>query len=237
MIRYSLLLFFLSILLQASDEKIEQDIDSLFHMAHSVEKEELHIKEWQVTYRDQVNEGVVPDLVGFFNDQEKLDIEQNEHGMTYRIEDRNQIGNVNYSLILPKNSHDSARLIVHFSGVKWKEKEVIDFIRKKERIIEQFFSNSTAVFTCITAEENGIMKNGNSVRKIEENLNLVHMFTQFDDKRSANTVKEYYGYNRLWKDKIPIGESHINVQIVIKHNEYTERNLVTIGTPIILNEY
>lgn len=212
--------------------------DELFNIAQVVQNQNLIIDEWELIYKDKINGNNLNAIINFLNkhNETKKDINENHTAYTLIEKADNVPIDLIYNLLIPNNFHDSAHITITIKGTEWNYDKNYEFIRENSQLFNQFLTNSSSVFTCLSATDSVIIGTGISLKKLRDEFNLLHSFTQFDNNIESKYIEEIYGYNPNWNSKLLTEQSPVNIQIALKQDE-NKRNLVTIGTPIILNEY
>lgn len=234
--RTVLFFIFLSLFFQYDQMTQPSFTNELTEMAQAVQKQNLNIYEWDITYRDKVNKSLVYKITETLKTKEK-DIQKYKDYVKYIFTEKDNQKEVTtvYNIVVPHKT-EQADVTITVSGENLDGYNQINFIQEKIETVNKFLTNSPSIFTCLSAKDSGIIESGISTKNIMDELNVLHRLTQFDKHVESKYKKEIYGYQSNWNEQIIIDHSPINVQIVLERDK-NKRNLITIGTPIILNEY
>lgn len=235
--RKIMLAFIMMTMLQTTSQNEQLLSDELIDIVEVIQSESLIIDEWEIVYRDTISKNKTNSLIQFLHDKNNMTQEKHTDHVLYSAVEKmpkSQM-NVTYDLIIPNISYD-ARFTVTLSGEGWNETFINDLIRQNHNLANQNIKNSPSIFTCLSASDSAIIKNGISMKKISDKFKLLHNFTQFDNNMESKYIGEVYGYNPQWTNRLKIEDDPLNIQIALQQDE-EKRNFITIGTPIILSEY
>ncbi|HLR67730.1 YwmB family TATA-box binding protein [Virgibacillus alimentarius] len=212
--------------------------DEFETLASLIMHHDLSIKEWQVTKKEKVTQESLIQLMEGMKDQYRVRTEENDKAIKYIIEDTHKTAGLSviYIGILPKEHRFDAEFTAIIKGEKWNKSIEDNYQKKRDFIRRHFFTNSVKTFTCLTTEEDAIIGNDRTLTNIVEQLGLTYVSTQNDKMNQSVNKKFIYGYTSLWSEKITVMDTPVNVQIAIKYKQNGDSN-ITIGTPILINEY
>src|SRR5699024_1772233 len=105
-----------------------------------------------------------------------------------------------------------------------------------QTINENYFTEKSHVYTCLTIENGVIISSDNFLEKMIKNFNLSNVTTQIDKVSKKVHKKVIYGYTPIWDKKLMIKDEPMNLQVVIDGDDTEERKVI-IGTPVLINEY
>ncbi|MGM8211401.1 YwmB family TATA-box binding protein [Virgibacillus sp. W0430] len=228
----SLIILFSSI---GANQTPEQE--ELNYLASFILENNLDVAEWEVIYKDKRKVKTVQKLVRKIKDSHLVTVSENENTIKYVIEDRNKTEtfNVQYSVLISKQATSYAEVHAVISGTSWNN-AVRDAYRSFSQTKNKFFTRTSQKFTCIKTKDSGIIEIGVLLTNLDDKLNLLHIATQTDTVEDSTHKNIIYGYTPLWEQKMLINSKPLNIQIVEKEADENQSNL-TIGTPILVNEY
>jgi hypothetical protein len=146
-----------------------------------------------------------------------------------------KVGNVNYLLSIHSNLNNwKVTLIATLNGKKWNKKtskkEINNFLHNMERNFKQ----NVTIFSCIK---------GYSDDNIEEILQkrVKNIFEDLEAKVVEASTEEAFvsasAYTEVWEAaSIQTAQGKMNCQIAVRQIE-NKKTVITMGTPIITNEY
>ena len=211
--------------------------DALIDLATLIENNSLEVDNWEVIWKERLARKEVPTIINKLKDRSLVTVKDNENVIKYLFETTQKKDNISlkFQLIIPKQTNVNPEFIAVFKGDSW-DQQIMDIYKREEIKISDLFTYSSNKYTCIGTKENDIIEIRAFLDKMENNLNLLHRSTQFDTVNNSTHKKIIYGYTALWEQKFIINDRPQNVQIVEKHID-KDRSIVTIGTPILVNEY
>jgi hypothetical protein len=146
-----------------------------------------------------------------------------------------QVGNVNYLLSIHTNATDwKVTLIAKLSDKKWDEKTSKKQINNFLHNMERNFKHNVTIFSCIK---------GYSDDNIEEILQkrVKNIFETLEAKVVEASTEEAFvsssAYTEVWEEaSIHTAQGKMNLQIAVRQID-KNKTVITMGTPIITNEY
>src|SRR5699024_90399 len=129
----------------------------------------------------------------------------------------------------------NAEIIAVISGENWDERIKKRYVSTINALPEKMFTNQAHEFACLTTHTNGKMSSDDFLETYKQDLNIEQVSTQTDNVQHSTVKKIIYGYTPLWKQSINIENEALNVQIAVSGNKGNTK--LTIGTPILINEY
>ncbi|WP_068673766.1 YwmB family TATA-box binding protein [Oceanobacillus sp. Castelsardo] len=212
-------------------------ISEIEQLADFVTDQQLPVKEWQVITKEKLNGSSINKILNELKNSYKGSRIENENIIKFQFRDthKGKSVNVTYNVILPKMKESYPELTVVIEGNTWNQEIKSEYQSVIHSILSKYFTSNKRIFSWLKTESGGIIHNGVFEKELMNFLNLQHTKTQLDT--TTNIERKYiYGYTEKWDEKITIEEIPTNVQIAItqEKNGHTE---VTLGTPILINEY
>lgn len=206
-------------------------------LVHIMKNNNLKIDEWQVTIKEKVERDKKQDIINNIKENGNYTRKERENSVLYTFEDSHIYSESveTYNVLISKNKSDDIEIIAEFKGYTWNEKLNTNY-EKWLRKMNDIFTPSARIYTCLTTEFNGIINADYVLNYISKELEIKHEQTQIDNHEKSALDKIIYGYTPLWSQKINIMNNPTNVQIAVTSNE---KGMVkfTVGTPILINEY
>lgn len=214
-----------------------KSISEIEQLADFVADQQLPVKEWQVVTKEKMNESSIKEILKELKNSHKGSRTEDENIIKFLFRDTHKGKSVNviYSVMLPKSKGSNPELTMVIEGHAWNQEIKSEYQTVIHSISSKYFTSNKRIFSWLKTETGGIIHNGVFEKEIRNFLNLQHTKTQLDT--TTNVERKYiYGYTEKWDEKITIEEIPTNVQIAItqEKNGHTE---VTLGTPILINEY
>ncbi|MFD1852168.1 YwmB family TATA-box binding protein [Oceanobacillus bengalensis] len=209
----------------------------IFQLAGFFEDADIEIGQWQVMIKEQKTITDIERILDELQDSYKGSRTEEETVIKYQFRDP-QIDNnmsVLYNIVIPKDNLTYPELIVVFEGNNWGQ-EVKETYLMKESICMEFFTDSRKIFSWMNAMSSDIIIEGEFQQKLTNYFNLQQINTHFDNTPNSVSKKFVYGYTTHINEQIIIERTPINVQVAITKNEKGITEL-TVGTPILINEY
>src|SRR5690625_5298054 len=206
-------------------------------LVHIMKNNNLKIDEWQVTIKEKVERDKKQDIINNIKENGNYTRKERENSVLYTFEDSHIYSESveTYNVLISKNKSDDIEIIAEFKGYTWNEKRNTHY-EQWLRKMNDIFTPSARIYTCLTTEFNGIINADYVLNDISKELEIKHEQTQIDNHEKSALDKIIYGYTPLWSQKINIMNNPTNVQIAVTSNE---KGMVkfTVGTPILINEY
>ena len=206
-------------------------------LVHIMKNNNLKIDEWQVTIKEKVERDKKQDIINNIKENGNYTRKERKNSVLYTFEDSHIYSESveTYNVLISKNKSDDIEIIAEFKGYTWNEKRNTHY-EQWLRKMNDIFTPSARIYTCLTTEFNGIINADYVLNDISKELEIKHEQTQIDNHEKSTLDKIIYGYTPLWSQKINIMNNPTNVQIAVTSNE---KGMVkfTVGTPILINEY
>lgn len=206
-------------------------------LVHIMKNNNLKIDEWQITIKEKVERDKKQDIINNIKENGNYTRKERKNSVLYTFEDSHIYSESveTYNVLISKNKSDDIEIIAEFKGYTWNKKLNTNY-EKWLRKMNDIFTPSARIYTCLTTEFNGIINADYVLNDISKELEIKHEQTQIDNHEKSTLDKIIYGYTPLWSQKINIMNNPTNVQIAVTSNE---KGMVkfTVGTPILINEY
>jgi hypothetical protein len=207
-------------------------------LAALLQDNDLTIENWQVTIKEKKSRSQLQNVINLLKDRYLVTTNADENAIKYRVEDSHKVEGITevYEVIIPNDENFDGEMIAVIKGNEWEESAVHIYREKLYHITEQYFTSRAKRFACLETEDDDIMKSEHFLDDALEYLDLKYVSTQTDKITNNMNKKFLYGYTPLWGQEIPAMENPVNLQIAVKNIE-KENSKITVGTPILINEY
>lgn len=212
-------------------------VSEIEQLADFVTNQQLPVKEWQVITKEKMTENSINEILKDLKNSYKASRMENENIIKFQFRDthKERSVNVTYNVMLPKKKESYPELTMVVEGSAWNQDIKSEFHHVFHSISTKYFSSNKRIFSWLKTETGGIIHNGVFEKELINFFNLQHIKTQLDT--TTNIERKYiYGYTEKWDEKITIEDIPVNVQIAITHEKKGHPE-VTLGTPILINEY
>ena len=216
----------------------DEDANELEAMAAFVADNDLTIESWEVTIKEKVKQDQLQDIIENLKDSHLVSTTEDENAIKYKLRSTHKNADVSviYSVVIPKDPKFETELTAVIKGDNWSE-SILDIYQEKFNfIMKQYFTDSSKRFACLTTENNAIINSDHFFNETIDKFNLKFVSTQTDKINKVTNKKILYGYTPLWNQKLTIMDKPVNIQIAIKSTE-KRNSKITLGTPILINEY
>ncbi|WP_174614926.1 YwmB family TATA-box binding protein [Virgibacillus ihumii] len=230
------------ILLMAANNAVAVTVqsDPMTDLAGLVVDSNLKVSEWQVTLKETVSYIDAEEILDRFREKNSYLVSGEEDANTIKysvrhVQKKHGISE-SYNVIIPKDRTFDAQFIAVIKGDVWNKSVRKKYVSRINRIEDNLFSGNSTKFACVQTSFNDKMNSVYVFSKIRQTLNLKHVKKQEDTVENSMVKKIIYGYTPLWNQKIDLGDRPLNFQMAVNKGENGDTEL-TIGTPILINEY
>src|SRR5690625_910952 len=201
-----LLLISIIIQLEGKSQFKTSNLDPLIDIVQAVEKKHLNIDEWEIVYRDNINNDKKKRLTSFLTNQNETTVKVKDDYLIYELTQpiKTINGHIVYQLTTANRYEDISNVTIKLTGKRYFQNETLQEIIQTLHKFNHFLTHSPTIFTCLTARNDDIIIDGISNQKIAGHLNTLHSFTQFDENIKSKYVEETYGYNPQWEEVLLI---------------------------------
>ncbi|SHG69333.1 YwmB family TATA-box binding protein [Ornithinibacillus halophilus] len=210
--------------------------DDLIDIASALESERVTIDNWEVTLKEKIGRSQLNELMNELKDSHKVTRDENKNSIQYEVV--NNIGELNTVIkaIFPKDNQYTSEFVVVLYSEVWNDEVKSSYVKELKNLEQTYFTKDVKKFSCITTTDDAIIKSDKFLSNLTNYLELRHIEKQTDNIQTSKQTEIIYAYSPLWRQSITIQDKPSNIQIVM---EYAQNGSVqvTIGTPILINEY
>ncbi|WP_407269317.1 YwmB family TATA-box binding protein [Radiobacillus sp. PE A8.2] len=199
-----------------------------------IEEENLSLQEWELLIKEQVGSEQFSEVkknieVMFEKPLKKV----KETDMMIKLQASIYANDVTESItiIIPKQDKQQFNIMYTIVGTKWNEQIEDTYNQKINSLLQRVFTENLTKFSCFTSQPDGMMNSGYLFKKLVDELNINTL-----SNIKENDFSVLSGYTPRWNSVIPISDEPMNVQIASRKG-LGGKTTITIGTPIITNEY
>ncbi|WP_175631959.1 YwmB family TATA-box binding protein [Virgibacillus siamensis] len=238
--RKFVLIAFIIFITGNSASAVSMEPDAMTDLAALVTENELEVDHWEVTIREEMTYNKVQEILGQFRHKNSYLVsgEADANTIKYSVRHVQKTEGISesYSVIIPKDREYQAQFIAVVQGKFWTDDLVKQYRRLVQTIQNNFFTEDSTKFACIKTTVDDIMSSVYFFDKLKSELDLKHIKRQKDSVKNSMVKKIIYGYTPLWNQKIDLKDRPLNFQMAVNKGQNGSREL-TIGTPILINEY
>ncbi|MFB4169807.1 YwmB family TATA-box binding protein [Virgibacillus sp. JSM 102003] len=214
--------------------------EEMTSLAAMLTESNMEVGNWEVTMKEQMSKDKINMLLGKLEakNSQKVTGEEDENSIKYSFGyiHKNRSFTETYNIVIPKDDKYQAQFIVVIEGKSWDKTIKKDYLIRVESIQNDFFSEDSTKFACITTTFSDKLGSVYFVKRAKEKLNLQNISEQTDTVENSLLKKVVYGYTPLWDQKVTIMDKPMNLQFAFKEIENGKTKL-TVGTPILITEY
>lgn len=214
--------------------------DPMTNLADFIVENGLEVDQWQVTLREEMSHSHAKKILAQFRNKNSYLVsgEADANTIKYSIRHVQKTEDISeqYNVIIPKDGKYKAQFIAVFHSKVWSKSIGKAYMNRVKTVQNDFFSNESTKFTCVQTSFSDKMKGVYVLNDLKRTLNLQHLKRQKDSVKNSTVEKIIYGYTPLWSQKIDLGDRLMNFQMAVKKGVNGDTEL-TIGTPILINEY
>src|SRR5699024_4191720 len=136
--------------------KITQD--EIKNINNIIKYNNLKIDEWQITIKEKVERDKKQDIINNIKENGNYTRKERKNSVLYTFEDSHIYSESveTYNVLISKNKSDDIEIIAEFKGYTWNEKLNTNY-EKWLRKMNDIFTPSARIYTCLTTEFNGII--------------------------------------------------------------------------------
>jgi len=233
---FILILICVAMVTAAWSEKQDQSHE-LLDMATLAEGMNMDIYGWSITLKESLPKDEIYSIIEKIEQYAKLEKSITQQSDKYFTKNAHKTAGLieSFIMIVPSNG-DDAELIVELKGENWEKRTYNQIKNRKAEIIKTFFTTNVKSFACLQASNNDMINVDVFSTKLKRDFNIKSLTEQDENLKDDVNKKIYYGYIPKWSARMVIAEQEMNMQAVIT-NTNDGRSKLTIGTPILLNEY
>ncbi|GAB2551769.1 YwmB family TATA-box binding protein [Gracilibacillus alcaliphilus] len=213
------------------DHKVTANQREVKEMAATLEGYDLELTTLQTTIKetleiDQIN-SFIEELKGY-----QMNMVENNNTIRFESADQQNPSNNETLLLVPVPGKQSVYQVIYTITMPLDKTEVLDTYNKRVlKVTKGLFSQNAQYFSCLDAQKDGIIDIVSFMNFVKDKLDI----TIIDEIDEANFYT-WTGYSKRWNKKLQQGDDNINVHIAVSERIGDQTN-ITIGTPILINEY
>ncbi|GAB4074793.1 hypothetical protein GCM10028778_22960 [Barrientosiimonas marina] len=236
--RKSAIIFIMGLILFTSSGAAAAQQDEMLDLAAAVTGQSLPVASWQVTIKEDMSRNKARRLLTTLQAKHgyKVTGTEKEKAVNYDIESgQEKQVTERFHITIPKNARHQAAFSAILQGESW-NKEVMEAYReRKDSVRSAYFTDRSTTFACLTADIDDKIKEVYIIRNMKKSLQLENVEVQHDNVENASLKTIVYGYTPQWKQVMTMDQP-TNFQMAI-HESTSGGKRLTIGTPILINEY
>ncbi|HLS09925.1 YwmB family TATA-box binding protein [Lentibacillus sp.] len=213
--------------------------DELTDLASLVTGSDLPVDSWQVTIKEKMNKDAIRRILEKMKHKNgyKVTGTEDEKSVKYFIEriQKDGLFSETYHVVIPKDPMYQAELAIVLKGKDWNDSIAIAYINRVDAIKSTYFTNKSTKFACLTTTIDAKIESVYFFDQMKSDLQLTNIRKQTDNVTNTSVKKIVYGYTPLWEQEIKMKQP-MNLQMVVQNSTQNSKRL-TIGTPILINEY
>ncbi|WP_217586416.1 YwmB family TATA-box binding protein [Lentibacillus saliphilus] len=214
--------------------------DPLVTLAQFTKEELGEVEKWEVTMKEKQPRADLKKLLDTIKQNDhNVTVEKTKNAVYYKWTNTHpkQFNKASFKIIIPTNHAYDAELIVAISGNSWNDDVEEAYLADIRHINENYFTKNVSVFACLTTKERDILSDMYVEQVLKEKLNLTYITEQTDVIQQGQT-NTFYGYTNMLTNQIDLMDKPMNVQLVVHDvSNDGQRQKLTLGTPILINEY
>ncbi|MBP2632399.1 MAG: hypothetical protein H6Q70_3027 [Firmicutes bacterium] len=175
--------------------------------------------------------------LGFSEDQYTIEVIENMEKIDVkaRVELENKKIMITIcNIIEPDNSKNITYLSVNYMEKSAEEDKLIQTKAKLKNIMQKFHSSPT-ISTCLKGYLDGKLRNDELSLRLQDGFDSIGATPI--KKTDAKTYFSYVGFAPTIEERVIAGKDIVNLNMVMRYNEYDGRTYVIIGSPVISIEY
>ncbi|SFB26618.1 TATA-box binding [Lentibacillus halodurans] len=218
---------------------LAKQTDELTDIASIVTEDGVSVDSWQVTIKEEMNRDAIEHITNKLQDENsyKATRTEDEKAVKYSFERAHKKMNISemYNVVIPKNAMYDAEFVAVLQGEHWNDSIADFYINRVEDIQATYFTTESTKFACLTADVDAKIEIAYFLNQLKQTLQLTNIQTQTDNVETSKVKKIVYGYTPLWEQEITM-QKPMNLQMVVQNGTHDSKR-VTIGTPMLINEY
>ncbi|SFE10043.1 TATA-box binding [Lentibacillus persicus] len=216
-----------------------QQSDELTDLASIVNDSSLAVDGWQVTIKETMNKNKIDGILEKLQAKNsyKVSSAEDENTVKYFFErvQKDTSLSESFNVVISKNPRHKSEFIAVLEGEDWNKGKAAAYLDRINTIQTTYFTKKSTKFACLMTDIDAKIEGAYFFDKLQQRLNLSITKTQTDNNENSTVKKIVYGYTPLWNQAIST-EEPMNLQIVVQDHAHGSARL-TIGTPILINEY
>ena len=217
---------------------------SVAMQATGAETDSFYIYAWEKLPKEFENVAIFMNIekellkeLGFSEDQYTIEVieDMQKIDVKAKVELENQkISIAICNIIEQDSSKNSTYLSVNYMEKSAEEDKIIQTKAKLKNIMKKFHSSPT-ISTCLKGYLDGKLRNDEWSLRLQDAFDSVGGVAT--KKTNAKTYFSYVGFTPTIEERVIAGKDIVNLNMVMRYNEYDGRTYVIIGSPVISIEY
>lgn len=212
------------------------DIHQLQHI-HAILGQNNDQMEWKVTIKDSLRVEEAKNVVKNVENRHLVTSTYEENEIQYMM-DINEFKNMDIQVhVHHYKDEEQAEIIINIHGSKWNGEVAQTYNAFVAHIKDFYITQKAHVFACLSSTYSATISPNQLEKQIIHGLSLQHVSKGTDPLTDPQKQIDFSGYSPYMEQTIRLAnDKEFNVQVVIKKMD-REGFLVTIGTPILIDEY
>ncbi|HLR61483.1 MAG TPA: YwmB family TATA-box binding protein [Lentibacillus sp.] len=227
------------ILMIVNTTAFANESDEMTDLASLVTGSDLSVDSWQVTIKEKMSKDAINRVLQKLKNKNSYKVSSTEDENTVKYffgrGQKNAKLSESYSVVIPKNPMYEPELVAVLQGDDWNDKISVDYIDRINDIHMSYFTKKSTKFACLSTTIGGKIDSGYFFERLKKTLQLSNIREQTDNVEHSTVKKIMYGYTPIWEQSIKMKQP-MNFQAVVENAAQNSVRL-TIGTPILINEY
>ncbi|WP_163969511.1 YwmB family TATA-box binding protein [Oceanobacillus halotolerans] len=214
------------------------DRDELIDIATYTLAQGLGIDEWEVTIKEHIDREEVKETIDQLKNSYKASRKEDDNSIEYSFRDirpSNELESF-IKLIIPKEQQYKVELVAVVEGNTWNDSIEEDYESTKNNILQQYFTASAKIFSCLTTTKHDIIDSVYFLKEFYSDFQFNEINRQNDSVTGSTYKQIISGHTPRWDNQIMLLEEPMNMELVVKKT-HNQQEKITIGTPILINEY
>jgi hypothetical protein len=175
--------------------------------------------------------------LGFSEDQYTIEVIENTEKIDVKakveLENKKMMITI-CNIIEPDTSKNITYLSVNYMEKSAEEDKLIQTKTKLKNIMQKFHSSPT-ISTCLKGYLDGKLRNDELSLRLQDGFDSIGGVPI--KRTDAKTYFSYVGFAPTIEERVIAGKDIVNLNMVMRYNEYDGRTYVIIGSPVISIEY
>lgn len=175
--------------------------------------------------------------LGFSEDQYTIEVIENTEKIDVKAKvelENKRIMITICNIIEPDTSKNITYLSVNYMEKSAEEDKLIQTKAKLKNIMRKFHSSPT-ISTCLKGYLDGKLRNDELSLRLQDGFDSIGGVPI--KRTDAKTYFSYVGFAPTIEERVIAGKDIVNLNMVMRYNEYDGRTYVIIGSPVISIEY
>ncbi|WP_058308690.1 YwmB family TATA-box binding protein [Gracilibacillus massiliensis] len=205
-----------------------REIDDMIDI---IDQQQLNLSNLQTTIKETKK---INDITSFEKKLRgyQLNMVENDSHIKYQSNTQER-GGINETVLIVRTSSEKNNYqVIYTISSSDTTTEVLDIYKSRlETITNDLFTGKAQSFSCVEAWKNGIIDIVCFIEFVKKSLDM----TIIDEIKESHFYT-WTGFTPKWDQKLIQDTEEFNLQIAVREG-VGDRTTVTIGTPILINEY